>query len=268
MKVVKTVAKITLIGMNNYTDGHIWDGLTTPEGLSKETLVNNIMLQYGEMETLYADPDFMKFAIKTWSDKNAWGMQKALAAINFHYEPLYNYDRTETRTYSGTESGTNTGTVSDQGTNTGTVTDAGSHSNTTGSNVTTSTSTTTDREETNETEHKVSAYDSSTYSPDNTDDGSNTFDETVTSYAGSTASGTDSGTSGNTRTDNLAHANTRTDNLAHAKQDSHTETIRAYGNIGVTTSQQMLSDELQLALYNIYDTFAGIFAYDLLLMVY
>lgn len=234
--------------MNNYTDGHIWDGLTTPDGLDKTTLINNIMLQYGEMETLYADPDFMKFAIKTWSDKNAWGMQKALAAISFHYEPLYNYDRTETRTYSGSESGTNTGTV----------TDAGSHSTTTGSSVSTSATTTTDRDETNETEHKVSAYDSSTYSPDNTDDGSNTFDETVTSSASSTASGTDSGTTGNTRTDNLAHA----------KQDSHTETVRAYGNIGVTTSQQMLNDELQLALYNIYDTFAGIFAYDLLLMVY
>ena len=140
--------------MNNYTEGHIWDGLTVPSELNKETFINTIMFHYGEMETLFSDPDAMAFAIRTWSDKNAWSMSKAAAAINVSYEPLNNYDRTETRTRTGSESGTNTGTVTDSGN--------------TSSTVTSSTSTVTDRDETNETEHKVSAYDSSTYSPDNT----------------------------------------------------------------------------------------------------
>lgn len=214
------MAKITLIGMHNYTDGDIWEDVVFPTGFSKDNFINTVLLNYGEMEALYADPDMMKFAITNWANINKWNILKAVTAINIEYEPLHNYDRTETRTSSGT--------------NTGTVTDS----------VSTNTRTVTDRDETNETEHKVSAYDSSSYSPDNTDDGSNTMDETVTG----------TGSSSGTRTDNLAH--------------STSESIRAYGNIGVTTSQQMLQSELDLSLYNIYETFAGIFAFDLLLMVY
>lgn len=255
-----TVAKLTLIGLNNYTDGHLWDGLSCPNGIDKTTFINTIMLNYGEMETLYADPDMMKFAIKTWSDRNSWSMLKAVTAINVQYEPLNNYDRHETRSTEGSSSGSNTGTV----------TDAGSHSRSTGSTTTTessaesSTSATIDRDETNETEHKVSAYDSSTYSPDNTDDGSSTYDEESTSSgtseaeSTSTTQGTDTGTEGNTRTDNLRHAD----------EHEETETIRAWGNIGLTTSQQMLQSELYLSLYNLYSTFAGLFAYDLLIMTY
>lgn len=214
------MAKITLIGMNNYTEGHIWDGLAVPSQMSKETFINTIMFQYGEMETLFSDPEAMAFAIQTWSNKNNWSMVKAAAAINVSYDPLNNYDRTETR--SRTESGTNTGTVTDSGNTSVTSTTSGTNAN----------------------EHTVSAYDSSSYSADNKDEGS------------TSGSGISTGTDSNTRTDNLAHSNTES------------ESIRAYGNIGVTTSQQMLESELNVSLYNIYDTFAGIFAYDLLLMVY
>lgn len=210
------MAKITLIGMHNYTDGGIWENVVLPAAINKEQFINTILLNYGEMETLYADPDMMKFAITNWANINNWSILKAVTAINIEYEPLNNYDRTETRT----KSGTNTGTVTDNGNTSVTSTTSG----------------------TNENEHKVSAYDSSSYSPD-------TKDEENTS-----GSGTSTGTSGNTRTDNLAHA--------------EQENVRAFGNIGVTTSQQMLQAELDLSLYNIYQTFAGIFAFDLLLMVY
>lgn len=242
------MAKITLIGMHNYTDGAIWENVLLPSDFNKEMFINTILLHYGEMETLYADPDMMKFAITNWANINNWNILKAITAINIEYEPLNNYDRTEIRSRAGTESGTNTGTV----------TDAGTTGETRSTSVSTTTRTVTDRDETNETEHKVSAYDSSSYSPDNTDDGSNTLDETVSGTGSSSGTDTLSGTSGNTRTDNLSHS----------KQENEQENIRAYGNIGVTTSQQMLQSELDIALYNIYETFAGIFAFDLLLMVY
>lgn len=210
------MAKITLIGMHNYTDGNIWENVVLPAAINKEQFINTILLNYGEMETLYADPDMMKFAITNWANINNWSILKAVTAINIEYEPLNNYDRTETRT----KSGTNTGTVTDSGNTSVTSTTSG----------------------TNENEHKVSAYDSSSYSPDTKDEGN------------TSGSGTSTGTSGNTRTDNLAHA--------------EQENVRAFGNIGVTTSQQMLQSELDISLYNIYETFAGIFAFDLLLMVY
>lgn len=226
------MAKLTLIGMHNYSNGDIWADAVFPTDFDKDAFINTVLLNYGEMEVLFSDAEMMRYAITNWANINSWSILKAITAMNVEYDPLNNYDRTETRTRS--ESGTNTGTVTDAGT----------------TSATTSTSTVTDRDETNETEHKVSAYDSSSYSPDNTDDGSNTLDETIT------GSGTSSGTSGNTRTDNLAHAITES------------ESVRAYGNIGVTTSQQMLQSELDIALYNVYTTFAGLFAFDLLLMVY
>ena len=46
------------------------------------------------------------------------------------------------------------------------------------------------------------------------------------------------------------------------------ETVRARGNIGVTTSQQMIEQERQTALFNIYETIAGEFKKRYCVMVY
>lgn len=45
-------------------------------------------------------------------------------------------------------------------------------------------------------------------------------------------------------------------------------TLKAYGNIGVTTSQQMLESELEIAKFNIYYKIADMFAGEFTLMVY
>lgn len=222
--------------MYNYSDGDIFAELSFPSGFSQDDFINTVLLEYGECETLYASPGMMKIAISSWGSRHTWGITRALAAINEEYDPLHNYNRTETR--SRTESGTNTGTV----------TDAGS----TSSQVSSTAQSETNKSGTNENEHKVSAYDASTYSPSNTDDGSTTENETGTGSGSSNATGT----SGNTRTNDLQH------NIASE------ETMHAYGNIGVTTSQSMLTSELQISLYNIYETFAAVFAEELLILVY
>lgn len=48
--------------------------------------------------------------------------------------------------------------------------------------------------------------------------------------------------------------------------DEHTSHI--HGNIGVTTSQQMLQSELEIAKFNIYTTIADLFADEFCIMVY
>lgn len=45
-------------------------------------------------------------------------------------------------------------------------------------------------------------------------------------------------------------------------------TLKAYGNIGVTTSQEMLQSELDIALFNIYTKIADMFAGEFTMMVY
>ena len=113
-----------------------------------------------------------------------------------------------------------------------------------------------------------------------------------------TRAGTSSGTSGNTRTDNLqqVHENkvagfnstdyqnreqnttrdTGTQQDAGSHSDTHsdrdtgtiTRTTRRTGNIGVTTSQQMLKEELELAKVNIYSWIIEMFKGRFCVMVY
>ena len=60
--------KLTMLGLDNWykseNAGDIFDGLTLPTGIDKATLTNNILLQSGEFEVLYADPSFMFEAIR------------------------------------------------------------------------------------------------------------------------------------------------------------------------------------------------------------
>lgn len=179
-------------------------------------------------------------------DKYKSNWAKRWTALETIYNPLENYSMTENET----ESGTNTGTVgnvksdtisgSKSGTNTGTVTDAGNESITRDNDSSLATT---------ETEN-IYGFDSSVASPANSRSGQNTAseDESITT------------TKGNTRTDNLAHAETtnesvqgtetRTDNLAHAVQRLLTRS----GNIGVTTSQQMLQSELEIRVYDYFES--------------
>lgn len=270
------MAKITLIGMHNYTDEALWEGLTFPTGFDKSVFIDTVLLHYGEMETLYADPDMMQYAITAWGKRNYWGINKAITAINISYEPLWNYDRHETRTgetsETGTHSVTGTGTSSETSSYGRDMTETTTTHNEGNTTAESDTTTTTTRTESGTVEHTVSAYDSSSYSADNKDVSSNSMNETVT--ANSESSGTSENDGTETRhtliddDSETSGSSSKTEQGSTSKDREESETMRAWGNIGVTTSQQMLRAELDLSLYNIYDTFAGIFACDLLLMIY
>lgn len=91
-----------------------------------------------------------------------------------------------------------------------------------------------------DTEEKVSAYDSSSYEPSKKNTLTNNL--TTTEKAGSDISGDSSET---------------------IKHRAH-----LYGNIGVTTSQQMLESELSIAEWNLYNQIADVFRSELLISVY
>ena len=204
-------AKITLLAMNtffNNAGGDLFQGLTLPEGLAKDTLTNNILLQGGEFEVLYSDPFFLQNAISIWADREQATFQRWVDALAIEYAPLENYDRHEDWT----------DTLDSDGT-----------SRTTGTNDTSTSGTvTTD----------VSAYDSTGYQPK----------EKVT-----TAETIDNDTTEN---------NTST----HDNEGVHTG--RIHGNIGVTTSQQMLEAELDLGYWNIYSRITDMFLKEFCIMIY
>ena len=240
-------AKITTVGFYQYMNAYnndLFGLLNLPPGIDKDTLVNNIMLRGGEFEVVYSNPDFYKSAIGLWSNKHYRTFEKWINALNIDYNPLENYDRMEE--WSDTGSRINTGTVSDSGshTNTGTQsTETIGNDNFKGSGNSTSSD-------------EISAYNSNSFQNDkkNTTNSSNSSETNTTTNS--------------TRTDNLSesNSNTRTDNLS---EKTNSDRIgRAHGNIGVTTSQQMLQSELDIAKWNIYEQITDLFLSEFCIMVY
>ena len=264
-------AKITTVGFYQYMNAYnndLFGLLNLPAGIDKDTLINNILLRGGEFEVVYSNPDFYKSAIGLWSNKHYRTFEKWINALNIDYNPLENYDRMEEWTDSGIR--TNTGTVSDSGTrtNTGTVSDSGNITNTgTQSTSTTGKDNFTGSGNSTNTD-EISAYNSTSFQNDkkNTTNSSNSSETNTTTNSTRTDNLTESNS--NTRTDNLteSNSNTRTDNSS--EKTSSNRIGRAHGNIGVTTSQQMLQSELDIAKWNIYEQITDLFLSEFCIMVY
>lgn len=235
-------SKITLIGMEKYLnpDHSVFETMQLPDGIDKDTLIGTIILRCNEFELLYSDPDFMIAAVNVWSRKNYWTFDKWVKAINIEYDPLSNYDRTETSTDTHEGEYEKNGKDINQGSNVRTN-DLTMTNNLKTENDTTLT-------------HSEKAYNDSSFiatTEDVTDGEIN-----------------DTGTVKNTGTATDAYGNTL--NTDESGTDKHTDTheSRMYGNIGVTTSQQMLQSELDIARWNMYEHIADLFCQEFCIMVY
>lgn len=196
-------AKITLIGFYNYmkaSENDLFLNMTLPEGIDKDTLVNNILLRGGEFEVLYSNPEFMQFAIGNWSKKWERTIEKWVTALSIDYNPLENYDRIEewSETHTGSVTGHDENTSSGSGA------------------------------------EKISAFNSDTMR-DNT--------SSSTSSNGSSDSST-----------------------INDLEDTHKGRLR--GNIGITTSQQMLASELDIAAWNLYEHVTDLFLNEFVIPIY
>ena len=142
--------------------------------------------------------------------------------LSYEYDPISNYDMTETETSSGSTSDTLTHTGTQNTLHTGTVG--------------TSDTQTVNGSGTGSTENDVWGFNSSSAIEDN-------LSETETTN-------TNTATGSSTQTNNLSDA--RTDNLTDTGTGSHsdTRTLTRSGNIGVTTSQQMIQSQRDLWVWN------------------
>lgn len=69
------------------------------------------------------------------------------------------------------------------------------------------------------------------------------------------------------RTDGTNHTTTDATNTVDSKGTT-THHARLHGNIGVTTSQQMLQSELDIAVWNLYDHITDLFLSEFIIQVY
>ena len=272
-------SKMTLIGMYNW-DNTIFSELLLPTGIDKDLFINSLLLQGGEFEVLYADPNFMKNAIKIWGMKWFRTFAEWLKGTQAEWNPIYNYDRYEDARDDGYRnySSKNTADYTDKRTadlkdertldlhdnRTKDITDKNTFGNTD----------TTSQTKKSETEHQVAAYDSSTYQPsskDIIDNGDSKVEHTGTVTVNS--NGTDdlaqTGTDKNVTsgTDTMNHSGTLSD-IEGKDNNTNVRKAHMYGNIGITTSASMLSEFYQIAQWNLYEHMSDVFASELLIPVY
>ena len=215
------MATMSILGLYTY-DNTLFDLMCWPNEFTqddKQATINNILMEGAELEILYPDVPFMKSAIAAWSYKEKPVWQRIHTASLLEYNPIENYRRNETESietskteqHSGNDTTSHTGTESSTSSNTNTTT--GSDSGT--------------------IDHKVTGYDSNTLVQQSQD------------------STTGTSSSQDTQSGNSAVTHNTQDQLTHGEQIQHTgddaRTLLAYGNIGVTTSQEMLEQEMNIA---------------------
>ena len=286
----------------------LFANLSVPAGMDAQKLEDVIMYKGAEFGVLYADPHFMKSMIGIWSDKYQHTFERWIKALAIDYDPLENYDRREEwddtgsrvttgeQTRSGTDSKStetsSTGTENVSHTEDGSRTDSKTRTSSTsegtenGSTVDVSTAST--KGSSTDTQNTVSAFDSSTMQNDTrsvvdgtesdatttktTSSGSSTTDGTTSEAEQN--SGTDARTSEDSRvksdlyrtTDSYSSDGSVQDNESEASLNRHKG--RTHGNIGVTTSQQMLTQEWEVAKLNVYEEAADLFLNEFTIYVY
>lgn len=211
-----------------YYDDTIMDNFAVPDGIDRQLALDTISQRCGLTPLYHPDPAWLKFYIGRWCSKNAKTWEELYKTTIQDYNPIYNYDRTEETT--DTRSGTRT--LSED-----------TSSNTKQNGDTSVTDTSRDN-----SEHTTSADNSDTYEPGYKD---------VSSRQDTQAS----------------ESSNRVDVTGDRAVDettgeTYSHKMRAFGNVGVTTTQEMLSAQRTLVRYNVYDEIADSFKDEFCLYIY
>lgn len=254
---------MSILGLYNY-DNTIFDLLTIPEEMNKETLIKNICAELADMELLYPNPVVMKDLIGVWSASSQYEWEKLYESMTYEYNPIDNYDRTETRTLSSQGTGSGADGGSDQYATTKSQEQTGTHDRT-GTHAANNSNSAT-KGNTNSSTEKIAAFNASTLVDKNQMNGTNS--DTITGSDTEQATDTDHATN----TEHISNTETTAVNFGKTKQETFsktdTETIRARGNIGITTVMQMLKEQRDIVKFNIYDIITEEFKYRFCILVY
>lgn len=211
-----------------YYDDTIMDNFTVPDGIDRRLALDTIYQRCGLTPLYHPDPAWLKFYVGRWCSKNAKTWEELYKTTIQDYNPIYNYDRTEETT--DTRSGTRK--LSE---------DTSSNTRQNGDTSVTDTSS-------GSSEHTLSADNSDSYEPGYKD---------VSSQQDMQAS----------------ESSNRVDVTGDRAVDettgeTYSHKLRAYGNIGVTTTQEMLEAQRKVVRYNIYNEIADSFKDEFCLYIY
>lgn len=267
-------------------DSTVFDLMQIPEALDKDTLVQNLLAETAELEVLYPNPVVFKNLVGVWSAKQIDIWNRLYSTTQYVYNPIENYDRHETGSDSGTGSTTHSGTdgrteaITTGGKDTldmsrrdgGTEVVDTQYSNEQGG-----------QDEVTGTDkkgHWIAGFNSQ---GSGSDDGlvkqtRDQDDASTTTKYGKTEEGTGSTTTtfGKTETNKDETTYGKTENVQETKTygeqiqttSGGLHELRAHGNIGVTTTQEMIQQERKIDLFNIYDIIIEDFKMRFCILVY
>lgn len=224
-------ATISVMGLYNY-DNSLFANMELPNGVDKETLVYNLVLELAELEVIYPHFDVLKMSIGMWSKKELPVWEKLYATTQFEYDPISNYDRKEEWTEKETRDLKN------------------SNNQTRNLTVTSSFNATETNSGADTTTEKVVGFNSEAETLKN----KNSIEHGLQTTGKNSGTGTDNGSVNNSGTDTGT-----VDNIRKG---------RAYGNIGVTTTQQMIEQERETVKFNIIDYIIESFKNRFCILIY
>lgn len=235
-----------LIEAGEFEGVDIFDGVSVPAPLDADTVKSAIMARSGLMTPLYKEPRVFQSLVTHWFIAKQWTIQHLINIIEAEYNPIENYNRIEdsSDTLSGSDvlrmAGGNQETHSGTDTETHSGTDTDRHSGT------------------DTTTNSISAENESGWSNDTKSEQSH--GENIATEHGHTINDTH----GHTITDQYQN---RSDTTEYGKINTRKSNI--HGNIGVTTNQQMIEQELELLRhFDIYGYIAELFENDNMLLIY
>ena len=211
-----------------YYDDTIMENFTVPDGIDRQLALDTIYQRCGMTPLYHPDPAWLKFYIGRWCSKNAKTWDELYKTTVQDYNPIYNYDRTEETT--DTRSWTRK--LSE---------DTSSNTKQNGDTSVTDTSS-------DSSEHTLSADNSDSYEPGYKDVSSR--QDTQSSESSNRVDVTGDRAVDETTGETYSHK------------------LRAYGNIGVTTTQMMLEAQRTLVRYNVYNEIADSFKEEFCLYIY
>lgn len=244
-----TLTQLSNLAANENID--IWAGLQLPADspMDRDVLINTIIEHCGLNIPVYSDPYVMSNAIALWSAKNQYTFEHVGKIYEAYYSPIENYDRYEDMSTNHNRA------LKDDTKSSGKKSELNTVASNTGENKTTEHS----GKDSTVDESKTSAYDSSTYQPENYNTTDLTHGEKITENG-------NVNNSGNSRKNSESSSTT---NKGVTENENTTQKNHIRGNIGVTTAMAMEREEMDyIANYNPYTFLSGLFENELTLFVY
>lgn len=206
-------------------DEDIFSNMVLPDDVDRELVIETIIEKCGMQALVRPDPAFMKKHIGIWSKRKLLTWEKLYNTLHLEYNPIDNTDkyedytdkRTTMRQTAGKTASTSGGTNSQRENETNGGT----------------------RDET--TKHDVSAENAADYQADSRD----------TTY------GKNSDTRNNVVRGTTSLKSHGSNNETENYTDTFRHTLHTHGNIGVTTTQQMIEAERESVRYNLIEEIAS-----------